>query len=396
MGDSDSESVDVDCYIPTVTKTADGSFDRDWDWTIAKVADATNLTLMPGQPFIVNYDVTVSPTATDSSFEVSGSITIGNPSTEDAMTVDVTDSLSTGQSLAATAIDCGTAGDGDNAVIPFGGSIVCTYSFSGVTGVTAGATGTNTATATFSSDANVAVSGTDGYSYDLDSETDECIDVDDALGGIDTTVCADDPPSSRHFEYTVDVGQATCGDFTIPNTASFATSDQDGEGDDTGSASWTVAVTIPCPQGCTLTQGYWKTHSAFGPAPTDEAWMDLPDVDGDGIVEGPNERFFLTNQTWYQVFWTRPAGNAYYVLAKQYMAAVLNGVNGADTTEVDDEIAAAEALFEIWTPAQVGAKKGNQTPRPQFISLAGTLGSYNEGLIGPGHCDEDALSSSAP
>ena len=26
--------------------------------------------------------------------------------------------------------------------------------------------------------------------------------------------------------------------------------------------------------------------------------------------------------------------------------------------------------------------------RKQFIALAGILGSYNEGLIGPGHCDE--------
>jgi hypothetical protein len=124
--------------------------------------------------------------------------------------------------------------------------------------------------------------------------------------------------------------------------------------------------------------------------------MDLPDVDGDGTVEGPNETFFLSGQTWYQVFWTKPAGNAYYILAKQYMAAVLNGVNGASTTVVDDELAAAKALFETWTPAQIAPLKGKQQPRPQFISLAGTLASYNEGDIGPGHCDEDGNSSTAP
>ena len=394
--DSDSESVDTDCYIPTITKSADGSFDRDWDWTIEKVADAVDLLLMPGQSFIVNYDVTVDPTATDSNFEVTGSITVANPSPEDVMTVDVTDMLSTGETLASTAIDCGAAGDGAGAMIAAGGSITCTYAFSGVTNVAAGDNGTNTATATFSNDADVAVSDTDDYSYALDSETDECIDVTDALGGIDTTVCAGDDPSNFEFEYTVDVGQEACGDFTVPNTASFATNDQDGEDDDTGSDSWLVTITIPCPEGCTLTQGYWKTHSAYGPAPTDEAWMDLPDVDGDGIVEGPDETFFLSGQTWYQVFWTKPAGNAYYILAKQYMAAVLNGVNDADTTEVNDELQAAEDLFESYDPDDIAILRGKKQPRPQFISLAGTLASYNEGEIGPGHCDEDGNSTTAP
>ena len=33
---------------------------------------------------------------------------------------------------------------------------------------------------------------------------------------------------------------------------------------DTGSASWTIDVTVPCAGGCTLTPGYWKTHSSFG------------------------------------------------------------------------------------------------------------------------------------
>ena len=310
------------------------------------------------------------------------------------MTVDVTDMLSTGQSLTAAQIDCGAAGDGDNAVIPAGGSITCDYDFTDVPGVSAGESGTNTAKAVFSDNAAVEVSDTDGYSYDLDSETDECIDVVDALGGIDTTICADDPPADFVIEYTYDVVQNECGEHDVPNTASFETNDQDGEVDDTGSDDWNVHVTIDCPEGCTLTQGYWKTHSEFGPAPEDEDWYLIGDFDGDGTEEGPNEAFYLSGQTWYQVFWTKPAGNAYYTLAKQYMAALLNIANGADSpANVDAAIAAADTLFETYTPAQIGALKGNKQPRPQFISAAGTLGSYNEGLIGPGHCDEDSTSS---
>jgi hypothetical protein len=325
---------------------------------------------------------------------VTGSITVGNDSPEDAMTVDVTDALSTGQSLTALQIDCGAAGDGDNAVIPAGGSISCDYDFTDVPGVDAGDDGTNTATAVFSNDANVSVSDTDGYSYDLDSETDECIDVSDTLGGDFGTVCADDDPADFVFEYMYDVVQNECGEHQVPNTASFEANDQDGEDDDTGSDNWNVTVTIECQEGCTLTQGYWKTHSEFGPAPEDEDWYLIGDFDGHGTSEGPGEQFYLSGQTWYQVFWTKPAGNAYYILAKQYMAALLNIASGADSpASVDAAITAADALFDVYTPAEIGALKGNKQPRPQFISAAGTLGAYNEGTIGPGHCDEDSTSS---
>ena len=53
-----------------------------------------------------------------------------------------------------------------------------------------------------------------------------------------------------------------CGDHTFDNTASFETTDTGATGED----SWQVIVTVACPTGCTLTQGYWKTHSEYGPA----------------------------------------------------------------------------------------------------------------------------------
>jgi hypothetical protein len=133
-------------------------------------------------------------------------------------------------------------------------------------------------------------------------------------------------------------------------------------------------------EGCTLTIGYWKTHSEKGPAPYDDTWAELPN--------GADTPFFLSGQTWYEVFETAPGGNAYYQLAHQYMGAKLNILNGASTTPaVVAAIADAEVLFNTYTPAQVGAWKGTQGARAQFISLAGTLGHYNEGLIGPGHCE---------
>ena len=105
---------------------------------------------------------------------------------------------------------------------------------------------------------------------------------------------------------------------------------------------------------------------------------------------------YLTPPSWYQVMWTPPQGNAYYNLAHQWIAASLNRLNGASAGEqVQDALLDAELLFKAWTPAQVAALKGNKQPRPQFISLAGVLGMYNEGEgnLGPMHCSEDTRSA---
>jgi hypothetical protein len=68
------------------------------------------------------------------------------------------------------------------------------------------------------------------------------------------------------------------------------------------------------------------------------------------------------------------------------MAAVLNGLNGADTSVIGSEMDAAKALFETYTPRQIASLRGRDALRRQFIALAGVLASYNEGDIGPGHC----------
>lgn len=139
---------------------------------------------------------------------------------------------------------------------------------------------------------------------------------------------------------------------------------------------------LPPSTGCTLTLGYWKTHNETFPggAPVDPTWDLLPG----GLAEGTT--FFLSAMTWYQVFWTPVGGNAYYNLAHQYMAAKLNILAGADPSAVSAAITSAETLFNTYTPAQIGVLKGSNSLRQQFIALAGTLGSYNEGLTGPGHC----------
>jgi hypothetical protein len=132
--------------------------------------------------------------------------------------------------------------------------------------------------------------------------------------------------------------------------------------------------------GCTLTWGYWKTHSYHGPAAHPDDTWNLIQPNG---VDSP---FFSSGQTYYQVLQTEPkGGNAYYILAHQYIAAELNMLNDASSTaEVDAAMAWAEDFFNTYGPSDTFSK----ALRASIVNNAGTLGSYNEGLIGPGHCSE--------
>ena len=158
----------------------------------------------------------------------------------------------------------------------------------------------------------------------------------------------------------------------MDNTATFTTNTTQTQ----GSASASLKVSVPCVGGCTLTQGYWKTHSRYGPAPYDNTWAKI----------GEDTPFFLSGQSYYQVLWTSPSGgNAYYILAHQYIAAKLNTLNGASTTPaVDGAMTWAETFFNNYKPSDSLDKVTSN----QAKGYAATLDSYNNGLIGPGHCSE--------
>jgi hypothetical protein len=73
------------------------------------------------------------------------------------------------------------------------------------------------------------------------------------------------------------------------------------------------------------------------------------------------------------------------------MAAKLNVLNGAATTPaVASAITNAEALFNSLANGSVTL---TNTQTRTARSLASTLDQYNNGLIGPGHCDEQNKTS---
>jgi hypothetical protein len=139
----------------------------------------------------------------------------------------------------------------------------------------------------------------------------------------------------------------------------------------------------PPPSGCTLTQGYWKTHSIHGPASKPDATWDDP------AIGGPDADFYHSGLSWYELFWTEPkGGNAYIQLAHQYMAAKLNIAAGATpTAEVTAAITAAEAFFN--DAANTPSTDLTKAEQDALRDYASTLGQFNEGTIGPGHCDDE-------
>lgn len=276
-----------------------------------------------------------------------------------------------------------------------------------------------------------------------------------------------------------------CFDQVMKNIAKFETIIPNDDGSDpnyenlfitdlTGESNPVqIKFYVECLIGCTLTQGYWKTHSGYGPAPYDENWLNLfnyycsihdedeyclndPNDPGiDPSILGPDVQFFglmeeIENPvTFYEILWTPPkGGNAYYILAHQYIAAKLNDLRisllrqndnfestlptddlhdypydltyGGEMTDgkisVMDALLEAEALFHTLLPEDLekqeseillGKSGKNKVKTVQsewsdpFKKLAGILGEYNEGVHYeepgyewyPPHCDEDPTSA---
>ena len=330
--------------------TATTSIDRVCSWSIDKTGP-THLTLAVNEVFNVPYDVTVTKSCKDTN-RVRGTISgSGNP-TSVAVSIG------------------GTTGTANCTYDSGSDTFSCTYEVDPPTT----ADGSVNAVATYSGGATADNAPGTPYSFvgaPVNVTGDDSVDVFDSYAG----TLAVHLNHSATFHYTRSISFDHCGDhFVIENTARVV------DGTELGSVTHTLVVDVPCAHGCTLTQGYWKTHSKYGPAAKpDPTWNLLPG----GL--GPDTTFFLSGQTWYQVFWTAPKGNPYYILADQYMAARLNILNGASSTPaVDTAIAWATTFFTTYTPSS----SLSSSVKSAALAAATTLGSYNEGAIGPGHCSE--------
>ena len=141
--------------------------------------------------------------------------------------------------------------------------------------------------------------------------------------------------------------------------------------------SWTTYDFCDCTppeedHGCTRTQGYWGTHNEFGknrplmidwPAPYDEN-DELCGMTLLSILKSSSE-----------------GGNTWIIVATQYIAARLNIAAGASSTDaVDGALATAEEYLSACGFASTVSDA-------DALAAKDILDAYNNGQIGPGHCD---------
>lgn len=144
---------------------------------------------------------------------------------------------------------------------------------------------------------------------------------------------------------------------------------------------WAVNYTFCCPppppdtnEGCTYTQGYWKNHNILSTRPSQKIAWPLP------------EDTMLCSKTWLSILQTPVKGNKWYILAHQWIAAKLNVANGASASAIAQDLIDGDTLLNLCSFTTGRQEK-------QAVAIAGRLGSYNEGLIGPGHCDDNTIST---
>lgn len=346
----------------------------DYDWNITKVADQTQLTLAPGQQQLVNYTVVVSASPAIITAQAGVAFNVYNGSSEALTIKSITFTLDG----SPYSILCLGAPPVLPAVVTPGTNYTCQFPGGGLFTFT-NPPAQMTAQATFVTDGGgLGNDITSSVSRVLDftnpddnlGTTDNCVTVNDDQYGSLGSVCANESPKT--FTYSMYVGPyEACGDYSFINTATFVTNSNGS----TGSASATVNINVPCAGGCSLTPGYWKTHSSYGPAPFDDTW---------NLIGGADAPFFLSNQSYYQVLWTSPQGNAYYILAHAFIAAQLNQLNGADVSPISTQMAEAMTFFNSNTPLTSLTK----AQRNAILNTAAIIDNYNNGLIGPGHCSE--------
>jgi len=143
-----------------------------------------------------------------------------------------------------------------------------------------------------------------------------------------------------------------------------------------------TCATLDCghASGCTLTQGYWKTHGAVPTGNNVYTWPDA--IKANGLKLG-NVSYTAADLL---AILNRPAaGNGLIALAHQLIAAKLNVAAGADPTVIAADIATADALIGNLIVPPIGS--GYLAPS-LTSGLVTSIAHYNEGATGPGHCDD--------
>jgi hypothetical protein len=234
-GQTDTATVDVNCYAPKVVKSAATYWNRDWDWTITKDYDGS-YNLFAGDTVTHGYKVSVDPTYTDNFWGVKGSITVSNAHpTEDMTLTSLTDLVGD----IAGVVTC------ESLVVPAKGSLTCSYDTGKQNSPDENPFGDlNTATAVFAG-ANWTGTAPFGFSATPTTEDEPIITVgDDNLTGEDWSADRSDAEwtYNKDFACSTNPDDYTGGKYSFSHT-NTATINETGQKD-----TATVGVTCYWPQ----------------------------------------------------------------------------------------------------------------------------------------------------
>jgi hypothetical protein len=261
-----------DAQVPTadpltVTKDANGAYNKTFAWTVSKAVDKTLVQQVGGGSATFNYTVTVNhDNGTISDVKVDGTISVFNPNLDennDPLPVDingVTDTLSDGT-------DCDVTGGGPQPPpLPLSDTKT-DFTYSCDLGSTLPSDELdNTVTVDWSNQVLDNGAQLDAGSADFtftgvppypgiafsENEIDECANVTDSYAGTLGTPCVGDAnPTTYPYQRTIAVPANDCRSYD--NTATSTANDTGA----TDSASQTVTVCGPAKTGA-LTMGFWK------------------------------------------------------------------------------------------------------------------------------------------
>jgi hypothetical protein len=136
-----------------------------------------------------------------------------------------------------------------------------------------------------------------------------------------------------------------------------------------GASNTITCATLPCVGSpCTYTQGYWRNHP--------DAWPVTSLTLGTVTYQAGELMAILDN----------PAqGNGLVILAHQLIATKLNIASGADPSAIQQTVTDADSMIGGLMVPPIG---NGYLPPDQTSNLTETLTEYNEGTIGPGHCND--------
>lgn len=158
-------------------------------------------------------------------------------------------------------------------------------------------------------------------------------------------------------------------------------------GEDTQDTSRDAGLYLAQEEGCTYGKGFWKNHAGMGPQ--EDLVTDLLPLRL-GNEGGEHSLNIDSALVAYNILGQHAYGEPSNGITKLYahlLTAKLNIANGASDADIAEVVAAADSFLaeHDWS----GWEDLSPEDRNMVNGWKDTLESYNEGEIGPGHCDEN-------